>query len=141
MFTILTENALLSEEGLLGKFLPSIAFIAANQTGEFSHTIVREASVLCLCRYMSVSSAVCERYLQLLFTLLGTESNAIRTTIVVALGDFAFRFPNTIEPWTANMYNCLSDSSLSVGSHFNLLNNRILGSSQHAYGINSSNSE
>ena len=63
---------------------------------------------------MTVSSIVCDRYLSLLFTLLETESDFIKTTIVVAIGDLAFRFPNATEPWTAKMYLRLSDSSILV---------------------------
>ena len=40
---------------------------------------------------------------------------AIRSNIVIAVGDLALRFPNTLEPWTANMYRPLSDSD--PGAH------------------------
>ena len=41
---------------------------------------------------MSVSSALCEMYLPLLFTVLEKEpSEQVRTTALIALGDLAFR--------------------------------------------------
>jgi len=64
---------------------------------------------------MSVSSILCESYLPLLFTVLNQEqSPVIRTTIMIALGDLAFRFPNSLEPWTAHMYSKLTDSDINV---------------------------
>lgn len=33
----------------------------------------------------------------------------MRSNLVIAIGDLAFRFPNLLEPWTANMYEPLSD--------------------------------
>lgn len=34
---------------------------------------------------------------------------AVRSNLVIAIGDLAFRFPNLLEPWTANIYKPLSD--------------------------------
>lgn len=34
----------------------------------------------------------------------------VRTNIVVALGDLAFRFPNALEPWNPKIYDRLRDS-------------------------------
>lgn len=33
----------------------------------------------------------------------------MRSNLVIAMGDLAFRFPNYLEPWTAFMYKPLSD--------------------------------
>ncbi len=114
IYNHVTETQLVVEN-LLGKFHQLIAFIVANQSGHFSHSIVRETSVLALCRYMGVSCSMCELYLPLLFTVLETEkSDDVRTTIVIALGDLAFRFPNSLEPWTAKFYARLSDNHVAV---------------------------
>ena len=46
------------------------------------------------------SPSVSEQYLPLLFTALEREGCAAnRTTVLIALGDLAFRFPNALEPW------------------------------------------
>lgn len=104
-----------SPDNLLGSFHPFIAFVVANSGGEYSDPVIREAAVLALCRYMSVSSVLCEEYLSLLFTVLERETcPEIRTSIVIATGDLSFRFPNAVEPWTARMYDRLSDDCLQV---------------------------
>ena len=92
-----------------------IAYIVANADDKFSHSLIRETSVLCLCRYMSISSILCEKYLSLFFTILAQEKNEnIRTTMMIATGDFCVRFPNTIEPWTSYLYSRLSDENIIV---------------------------
>lgn len=90
---------------LLGKFVPVICFIVADDAGSFRHALLRESSVLALCRCMTVSSQVCESCLPVLFTVLeNTNIVSVRTTIMITLGDLAFRFPNLVEPWTDRMY-------------------------------------
>ena len=90
---------------LLGKFLPLVSYIVADDRKQFSHPVLREAAVLALSRFMTVSSAACGQSLPLLFTVLEREQSVpVRTTIVIALGDLAFRFPNAIEPWTDRLY-------------------------------------
>ena len=100
---------------ILGKFLPIVSFIVANQSGTYSDSTLRLTSVLTLCRFMSTSSVICEASLPLLFTTLEREvSVQVRSTIVIALGDLAFRFPNSVEPWTDRIYMRLSDTSPAV---------------------------
>ena len=35
----------------------------------------------------------------------------MRSNLVIAIGDLAFRFPNLLEPWTPHMYRSLADSN------------------------------
>jgi condensin complex subunit 1 len=113
--TVVEVELVANSDNLLGTFHPFIAYVVANSGNEYSNPLVREAAVLALCRYMSVSSVLCEEYLPLLFTVLERETNeAIRTSIVIATGDLSFRFPNAVEPWTARMYDRLSDECLLV---------------------------
>ena len=116
VFTLLTERELVvSPSNLLGRFHHVVAFVVANQSGAFSSPLVREAGLLALCRFMSVSSVLCEQYLPLLFTVLEREENeACRTTMMIALGDLAFRFPNSLDAWTPLMYARLSDDRVLV---------------------------
>ena len=91
---------------LLGKFLPLLSYMVANEQARFSHKLLRETSILAMCRYMCTSATVCESLLPLLFTVLERETAvSVRTTVMIALGDLAFRFPNSIEPWTHRMYS------------------------------------
>ena len=56
--------------------------------------------------------------MQFLFTLLTqATSSDIRTNIIVGIGDLACRFPNTVEPWTNHVYNCLHDKDKHVRKH------------------------
>lgn len=56
--------------------------IVANKGGGFGHPLVRESSVLALSKFMCISEAFCERYLDLLFT---TLEKATDTAVSVAL--------------------------------------------------------
>lgn len=104
-----------NEQNILGKFHQMIAFIVADEKGHFGEPALRENALLALCRYMTVSSHMCDTYLPLLFTSLERETNeSNKTTIMIALGDLAFRFPNSLEPWIGYMYARLSDPSLLV---------------------------
>ena len=119
-FNYIVERELVFQN-LLGKFHAFIAFIVANEEkgkqgfGPFGARIIRETALLALCRYMCVSNGMCEMYLALLFTALENEPIAVnRTTIMIALADLAFRFPNVIEPWTRRIYSRLSDDDTIV---------------------------
>lgn len=100
---------------ILGKFHPLVAYVVANENGSFTNPLLRETALLALCRFMSVSVTLCERYLPVLFTALDKETQPhVRTSIMIGLGDLAFRFPNALEPWTAHLYSRLSDDSVMV---------------------------
>lgn len=124
-----SDGAMMS---LLGEFLPLIKYVVANETREFSNPHLRHSAVLTLCRFMSVSSVICDENLPLIFTILSATTNpappssssarqqtyesesdilSLKTTILIALGDFAFRFPNVMEPWTSHLYARLSDDN------------------------------
>jgi condensin complex subunit 1 len=110
-YNFIVENQLVLNN-LLSKFVPLVSFVVANQKGGFAHQLLRKTSILTLCRLMSISSALCEANLPLLFTVLDKESSEfIRTTTLIALADLAFRFPNALEPWNAHLYSRLSDKS------------------------------
>lgn len=100
---------------LLGAFLPLLTYIVADDSKAFLSPSLRSAAVLTVCRYMAVSSLACEQLLALAFTVLESTSSEVeeavglRTTIMVALGDLAFRFPNSLEPWTDRFYCRLRD--------------------------------
>lgn len=74
------------------------------------------SALLALCKLMAVSSDFCSRHLQLLFTVLGSpmSGSTLRSTIAIALGDLAFRFPNAVEPYTHLLYARLRDRDVGV---------------------------
>jgi condensin complex subunit 1 len=103
---------------LLGAFGPLLARIVANEGGTFDHPFLRDSAVLALCKYMCISSEVCERYLDLLFTTLEkAKERSLRSNVVIALGDLAFRFPNSVEPWNHLIYARLRDEDSFVRSN------------------------
>ena len=54
---------------------------------------------------LPTSHGLCDKYLQLLFTVLEKSPEAtIRSNTIVAAGDLAFRYPNLTEPWTPHLY-------------------------------------
>eukprot|EP01041_Mallomonas_annulata_P008396 gene8396-17310_t len=98
-----TEHDLVCNENyLFAKFHPIIAYIVANEKKSFSNPLLRETALLSLCRLMSVSSILTDKYLPLLFTVLEKYSLSAseRSTVLIAVGDLAFRFPNSMEPLT-----------------------------------------
>lgn len=46
--------------------------------------------------------------------MLQNTDRVLRANIIIALGDLVFRFPNTVEPWTAHIYQRLRDKDTSV---------------------------
>jgi condensin complex subunit 1 len=100
---------------LLGAFGPMIEAVVANRDGKFSDPLLRQAATMALSKFMGISSVFCDRNLKLLFTvLLQAPEPALRANAIVALGDLAFRFPNSVEPWTDNLYAPLRDADVSV---------------------------
>jgi condensin complex subunit 1 len=64
---------------------------------------------------MCVSSDYCESHLQLLFTILEKSKNpAIRSNLVIALGDMAVCFSTLIDENISFLYNRLSDEDTLV---------------------------
>ena len=106
--------------GLLGVFGPLIVRVVANESGAFSNELLQTCAVMALAKFMSISNAFCEKNLPLLLTTLGKNKSAdttLRANCVIALGDLAFRFPNTFEPYTSHLYSNLRDASSTVKRH------------------------
>lgn len=57
-------------------------------TPDLEHNSAAEVITFCYCRSVEPS---------------------VRSNLVIALGDLAFRFPNLLEPWTERIYGPLSD--------------------------------
>lgn len=115
LFKSLNEGMLL--ENLLSKFVPMVAAVVASDDSDKSYAsaMLRQTATLSLCKFMTVSATVCEKYLPLLFTSLESNTDeACRTTIMVAIGDLMSRFPNSLEQWTTYIYARLCDHSTVV---------------------------
>lgn len=106
--------------GLIDLYTPLAIQIVANESGQFSSEILKQSSVLALCKFMSISKSFCEKHLPLLFITLANAPDrdiTLRANTVIALGDLAFRFPNEVEPYTSRIYACLRDNSTRVRLH------------------------
>eukprot|EP00004_Rigifila_ramosa_P021906 TRINITY_DN5903_c0_g1_i2.p1 TRINITY_DN5903_c0_g1~~TRINITY_DN5903_c0_g1_i2.p1 ORF type:complete len:1468 (+),score=404.16 TRINITY_DN5903_c0_g1_i2:458-4405(+) len=116
LFSAFIETELLAGvESLLSLYAPLVVRICMNPGGKFSDQSVRVAAVLSLAKFMCVSPSFCDAHMRLLFTLLATAPEAaLRSNIVISLGDIGFRFPNIFEPWSSQLYGRLRDSSLRV---------------------------
>jgi condensin complex subunit 1 len=109
------ERELLSGAGLVGLFGPLLQKICLDTGNKYADSRVRSCAILSLCKLMCVSSPYCEENLQLLFSIMmGAPEPAVRSNIVVALGDMAFRWTNLTEPWMAHIYALLRDDDGQV---------------------------
>lgn len=110
------ERNIVSKESIYGSFVPLILSMCADSNNK--NITLTKSAILALCKYMCISTEFCEKHIQFLFTLLAkAPSSDIRTNIIVGIGDLACRFPNTVEPWTNNVYSCLRDKDRQVRKH------------------------
>ncbi|XP_040217115.1 condensin complex subunit 1 isoform X1 [Rana temporaria] len=108
------DNELLNGQQYLSAFLPLVLKVCKN-SGKDSDPALCTAAALALTKFMMISSDFCDSHLRLLFTLLEKSSlPAVRSNIMIALGDLSIRFPNLIEPWTPHLYARLRDDSQEV---------------------------
>lgn len=77
--------------------------------------MLQVTATLALSKFMCVSSDFCESNLQLLFTILEKSKNpAIRSNLVIALGDMAVCFSTLIDENISFLYNRLADDDTLV---------------------------
>ena len=113
-----------SSAGVVALFAPFAVAVASSPALLAAHPLLRGAALGCLTRLAACDAAFCEANLSLLFTRLrDTSAPGTRASLMVALGDLAFRFPNAVEPWTPHVYGsaasgtCLHDPDASVRKH------------------------
>ncbi|KAF9428681.1 Condensin complex subunit [Podila epigama] len=108
------RELLFGQDSLLHVFGPLIVTICGNNT-LYSDKTLQSSATLALCKLMCISSEFCEHNLQLLFTILEkSHEPAIRSNIIIALGDMAVCFNNLIDANIAFLYKRLSDSDRAV---------------------------
>ena len=115
----ISENEIVGR-GIISLFTPMLLRVVANESGSYSSPVLMQSATLALCKCMCISKSFCEKHLSLLFSVLAKAPNDdqdLRSNIVVALGDLAFRFPNELEPYTPMIYACLRDKSTRVRRH------------------------
>ena len=104
------------QNGIVKPFAKLIINTCRHPSFNTADSILKSSALLALTKLMVVDVKICEGNLQLLFTLLQNRvvEPAIRSNLVIALGDLALRFPNSLEPWTEHVYRPLSDPDVSV---------------------------
>ncbi|XP_063681213.1 condensin complex subunit 1-like [Bolinopsis microptera] len=110
------EREIVTGPGYLARFTPLLKHICSSPQ-LYPCLRIQNAAVLALCKFMLVSSALCEDNIQLLFTLLEKSSDEkTRCNIMILLHDLIIRFPNLLVNWTGKIYARLSDVSVKVRS-------------------------
>ena len=92
LFLQVLEREIVTGQGYLARFAPLLKHICSSPQLYPCHRI-QNAAVLALCKFMLVSSSLCEDNIQLLFTLLekSTDEKA-RCNIMILLHDLIIRF-------------------------------------------------
>ena len=106
--------------GLLGVFGPLLVRVVANENNMYGDVFLQQTATLALCKFMCISNKYCAKNLPLLLTAMAKNADhdtTLRANSVISLGDIAFRFPNTFEPYTPRLYSCLRDHSDRVKRH------------------------
>lgn len=111
----LCEKVLLeSKNGIFEKFTHIVIEIC-KYPNRFDDRNLYQAAVLCLIRFMSVSSEFCESNIQLLMNILNDIKNdVVKQNILIGMTDFMFRFPNVIGIWSDRFFSMLHDSNDEV---------------------------
>ncbi|XP_071442798.1 condensin complex subunit 1-like [Hetaerina americana] len=108
------EMELVSGNNLLALLCPMVVMVCAKPK-KYQDSSLRVSVVLALAKYMCVSSTICQKYMQLLVTVMERSPEpVIRANCIIALGDLCYRFPNITEPWSPNLYGRLRDMSDKV---------------------------
>ncbi|SCU90578.1 LADA_0F05072g1_1 [Lachancea dasiensis] len=109
------ENELLfGDFSLLAKFGPLVEEVVSN-SAKFSDAMLQRTALLCLAKFMCVSSKYCEKNLPLLITILEKSPDPIiRSNAILGLGDMAVCFNNLVDENTEFLYRHLHDEDLMV---------------------------
>ncbi|BGP32073.1 condensin complex non-SMC subunit Cnd1 [Rhodotorula toruloides] len=108
------KELLYGPESLLAIFGPMAATIVA-QPKIYTNSMLQTAATLALSKFMCVSSEFCAAHLMLLFKVLETSKEpAVRSNIVIALGDIAVCFSTIMDENSDRLYAGLHDKDPTV---------------------------
>ncbi|GAA5829706.1 hypothetical protein JCM3766R1_001272 [Sporobolomyces carnicolor] len=101
-------------QSLLQVFGPMAASIVS-QPKVYRNPMLKTAATLALSKFMCVSSEFCAEHLMMLFKVLETSREpAVRSNIVIALGDIAVCFSTIMDENSDRLYAGLHDKDLTV---------------------------
>ncbi|BGP24646.1 condensin complex non-SMC subunit Cnd1 [Rhodotorula toruloides] len=108
------KELLYGPDSLLAVFGPMAATIVA-QPKMYKNSMLQTAATLALSKFMCVSSEFCAAHLMLLFKVLETSKEpAVRSNIVIALGDIAVCFSTIMDENSDRLYAGLHDKDPTV---------------------------
>lgn len=109
--TICEHELLFQKDGLFRKFVPLILEVLKFPK-RFNSAELQRSAVLALVHFMSVSSEFCDKNMEFLMNIFSHSQDIdIKCNVIIGMSDLTFRFPNIIEPWSANMYLTLHDKN------------------------------
>ena len=110
------EAGVLAPGAPAGALAPAVVAACADAAALAAHPALAAAAPLALATLMAVDGAVCEAHLGALFAAAADPRlpPRARSTLAVAAGDLAVRFPNAVEPWTAALYAPLTSADARV---------------------------
>ena len=114
MAHIRERELLFGPQSLLANFGPLVAEICS-RSDVYRDKGLQAAATLALAKLMCVSSEYCEAHLPLLITIMERSPDAaVRSNVVIALGDMAVCFNHLIDENTDFLYRRLADRDPSV---------------------------
>lgn len=76
---------------------------------------MERSAILALCKFMCVSSKICQENLELIFGILRSKIDfGVKANIIISLGDLFNRFPNCLNERTNEIFRLLHDEQNHV---------------------------
>ncbi|WAR52714.1 hypothetical protein PtB15_2B139 [Puccinia triticina] len=108
------KELLFGKQSILAVFAPMTVQICG-LPAVYKNETLQTAAALSLGKFMCVSGEFCEKHLMLLFKILETSQNpAVRSNIIIALGDIAVCFATIMDQHSDGLYKGLADPDLDV---------------------------
>lgn len=105
------EKEIMAPDGALGRYRGLVSRLCRSDAVRAGPEFLKSAALLAMCKMMVLDADFCEEdnnlgavFGALCRRVVGPD---IRKTLVVSVGDLAFRHPNVLEPWTSQMYEPL----------------------------------
>ena len=84
------------KNSLVAQLLPAVIHILKEPT-KYNDETLQLSCALALVKIMLLSQSICNKYVQLLFTLVEKSPNPlVRSQLIIGIGDLVYRFPNAL---------------------------------------------
>lgn len=104
---ICEKELLYHKDSIFRRFIPMIVDFLKHPK-KYNHPELQRSAILALIHFMSVSSEFCEKNMSFLMNIFQHAQDIdIKCNIIIGMSDLTFRFPNVIEPWSAQLYSNL----------------------------------